>query len=68
MAAVRYQLARLSHGRRTAPNVSPLWALIVSQMHARRSARQYRRWMAERKAAVLSRPLARPSKKAVAHG
>lgn len=52
MAAVRYQLVRLSRRRRTAPNVSPVWALITSQVHAKRSARQYRRWMAGRKAAA----------------
>lgn len=52
MAAVRYQLVRLSRHRRTAPNVSPVWALITSQMQAKRSAYQYRRWMAGRKAAA----------------
>ncbi|WP_448955156.1 NADH:flavin oxidoreductase/NADH oxidase family protein [Labrys neptuniae] len=52
MAAVRYQLVRLSQHRRTAPNVSPIWALLTSQMQARCSARQYRRWMAARKAAA----------------
>lgn len=51
MAAVRYQLVRLSRLRRTAPNVSPVWALVTSQICAKRSARQYRRWMATRKAA-----------------
>ena len=51
MAAVRYQLVRLSRRRRTAPNVSPAWALLTSQMSAKRSARQYRRWIAARKAA-----------------
>lgn len=50
MAAVRYQLVRLSRRRRTAPNVSPLWALVTSQISAKRSACQYRRWMAERQA------------------
>lgn len=51
MAAVRYQLVRLSRRRHTAPNVSPVWALLTSQISAKRSARQYRRWMAARKAA-----------------
>lgn len=46
MAAARYQLVRLSHRRRTAPNVSPLWALVASQLHARREGRNYKRWMA----------------------
>lgn len=48
MAAVRYQLARLSERRRTAPNVSPVWALIVSQLHTRRSTRAYKQWIAAR--------------------
>lgn len=51
MAAVRYQLVRLSRRRRPAPNVSPVWALLTAQISAKRSARQYRRWMAARKAA-----------------
>lgn len=50
MSAVRYQLARLSRGRRTNPGVSPLWALIVAQFEAKRRAQQYRRWIAGRAA------------------
>lgn len=50
MSAVRYQLVRLSRGRRTAPNISPLWALIVAQLAAKRQAKQYRRWVARRTA------------------
>ncbi|RJG45528.1 NADH:flavin oxidoreductase/NADH oxidase family protein [Mesorhizobium sp. DCY119] len=50
MSAVRYQLARLSRGRRTAPNVSPVWALVGAQLEARRWARQYRQWIAGRAA------------------
>lgn len=46
MSAVRYQLARLSHGRRTNAKVSPLWALITAQVEAKRQAKQYRRWIA----------------------
>ncbi|GAB2484569.1 NADH:flavin oxidoreductase/NADH oxidase family protein [Comamonas humi] len=45
MAAVRYQLARMSRQRQPKPRVSPLWALIVSQAHARCRARGYRRWI-----------------------
>ena len=45
MAAVKYQLTRLSRHRRTAPGVSPLWALLLSQVDAKRRARHYRRWM-----------------------
>lgn len=52
MAAVRYQLVRLSHGRRTAPNVSPVWALLTAQMQEKCSASRYRRWMAGRKVAA----------------
>lgn len=52
MAAVRYQLVRLSRRSRTAPNVSPVWALMTSLISAKCSARQYRRWMAERRAAA----------------
>lgn len=52
MAAVRYQLARLSCRRRTVPNVSPVWALIVSQVDAKRRARRYRHWMSGRTAAA----------------
>ncbi len=52
MAAVRYQMVRLSRRQRTLPNVSPVWALLTSQWQFKRSARVYRRWMAERKAAA----------------
>lgn len=51
MAAVRYQLVRLGRRRRTAPDVSPLWALLTSQIEAKHRACRYRRWMAARKAA-----------------
>jgi 2,4-dienoyl-CoA reductase-like NADH-dependent reductase (Old Yellow Enzyme family) len=52
MATVKYQLTRLSRQRRTAPRVSPAWALIVSQADARRRAGRYRRWIEGRKAAA----------------
>ncbi|MBS0474782.1 MAG: NADH:flavin oxidoreductase/NADH oxidase family protein [Proteobacteria bacterium] len=48
MAAVRYQLVRLSTRRRTAPKVSPIWALVLSQLHTKRSTRDYRQWIATR--------------------
>lgn len=51
MAAVRYQLARLSHRRRTAPKVSPIWALIVSQLQLKRATHEYRGWISARWAA-----------------
>ncbi|GGO58451.1 2,4-dienoyl-CoA reductase [Roseovarius pacificus] len=50
MAAVRYQLGRLSHRRRTSPNISPIWALIVSQRHLKRATRAYRAWISARPA------------------
>jgi len=52
LAAVKYQLTRLSRRRRTNPRVSPVWALLVSQVGASRQAGRYRRWMAGRKAAA----------------
>ncbi|WP_199085383.1 NADH:flavin oxidoreductase/NADH oxidase family protein [Bosea sp. ASV33] len=52
MAAARYQLARLSRRRRTAPNVSPAWALLCAQVEGARRARQYRRWIGQRRAAA----------------
>lgn len=50
MSAVRYQLARLSRGRHTKPNVSPLWALVTAQLESKRRAKRYRRWIARRSA------------------
>lgn len=46
LAVVKYQMTRLSRHRRTAPDVSPVWALLVSQLDAKCRARRYRRWMA----------------------
>lgn len=51
MAAVKYQLNRLSRGRRTSPGIFPAWALVSSQMDTHCRARNYRRWIAQRKAA-----------------
>lgn len=48
MAAVKYQLTRLGGQRRPAPGVSPAWALVVSQIRAKRQACRYRRWMQKR--------------------
>ncbi len=50
MAAVKYQLTRLSCQRRTAPGISPVWALAVSQIDAFSRARRYRQWMVDRRA------------------
>ncbi|BCR23748.1 NADH:flavin oxidoreductase/NADH oxidase family protein [Aquipseudomonas alcaligenes] len=46
MAAVKYQLRRLSQGRRPNPGVSPLRALLAEQLKTARRARQYRHLMA----------------------
>nr|WP_246330152.1 NADH:flavin oxidoreductase/NADH oxidase family protein [Endobacter medicaginis] len=50
MSAVRYQLARVSRGRRPRPGVPPLFALIAAQLTAKRQTRAYRAWMAARHA------------------
>ncbi len=51
MATVKFQMKRLSQGRTTNRNVSPLWALIVQQVMTAIQARKYRRWMEQRTAA-----------------
>ncbi len=48
MATVKYQLIRLSRRQSTAPRVSPIWALVLSRMDARRRARAYRNWIESR--------------------
>ena len=48
MARVKYQLKRLSQGRATKPQISPLWALVSQQLMAGRQSKHYRRWMASR--------------------
>jgi len=45
MALVKFQMARLSRGKTTQPDVSPVWALIVSQWLVARQTKQYLRWM-----------------------
>lgn len=50
MAAVKFQLTRLSQGRKTNPNVSPLRALIGGQIAGASRTRQYRKWVAGRRA------------------
>ena len=49
----------LSARRRTAPGVSPVWALVLSQLDARRQARRYRQWMETRAAAACPGPATR---------
>lgn len=48
MAAVKYQLGRLSRRRPTAPTVSPVWALLLAQAAAKCRTRRYRRWIGAR--------------------
>ncbi|WP_426439759.1 NADH:flavin oxidoreductase/NADH oxidase family protein [Bradyrhizobium genosp. P] len=46
MAVVKFQLRRLSRGRDPNPGVSPLKALLLSQLRTALLTRKYRRWMA----------------------
>lgn len=48
MAAVRFQLRKLSQGQATHAGVSPLRALVLQQLSDACRVRQYRRWMAQR--------------------
>ncbi|OAJ51543.1 2,4-dienoyl-CoA reductase [Paraburkholderia ginsengiterrae] len=45
MAAVKFQLRRLSQGKTPNPSVSPLRALILQQVADVARTREYRRWM-----------------------
>lgn len=48
MAAVKFQLRKLSRGKATNPGVSPLRALLLQQASDACRVRQYRRWVAQR--------------------
>ena len=48
MAAVKFQLRKLSQGKTPDPKVSPLWALILQQAAMARRTRQYKSRMARR--------------------
>jgi hypothetical protein len=48
MAAVKFQLRRLSAGKASDPKVSPAWALISQQVSDTLRARRYRQWVAQR--------------------
>ncbi|MFS2044524.1 2,4-dienoyl-CoA reductase, partial [Stenotrophomonas geniculata] len=48
MAAVKYQLGRLSRHRPTAPGISPAWALLLAQADVKCRTRRYRRWIGAR--------------------
>jgi len=47
MAVVRFQMHRLSRGRKTWPQVSAIWALIVDRVYVAKRTRQYRAAMAK---------------------
>jgi 2,4-dienoyl-CoA reductase-like NADH-dependent reductase (Old Yellow Enzyme family) len=47
MAVVRFQMHRLSRGRKTWPQVSAIWALIVDRLYVAKRTRQYRAAMAK---------------------
>ncbi|GAU04338.1 NADH:flavin oxidoreductase/NADH oxidase family protein [Burkholderia stabilis] len=51
MAAVKFQLRKLSAGKTTNPKVSPLRALILQQVTNLFQIRQYRRWVSRRASA-----------------
>ncbi|MBK0062553.1 MULTISPECIES: NADH:flavin oxidoreductase/NADH oxidase family protein [unclassified Acinetobacter] len=42
MATVKFQLRKLSLGKKTNPRISPLWALILQQVTMARRTRQYK--------------------------
>lgn len=48
MAAVKFQLSKLSRGQRPDPNVSPLRALLSQQLAMFFRTRQYKHWIAKR--------------------
>lgn len=48
MAAVKFQLRRLSRGKLTVPEVSPVWALLLQQVTTELRVRRYRRWVVKR--------------------
>ena len=48
MSSVRFQMKKLSKGKRTNPNVWPLYALVTSELEAKSRAKQYRNWIASR--------------------
>jgi len=52
MAVVKFQLRRLSQGRKPNPGISPLVALLLGQLRTASLTRKYRRWMASSSAAV----------------
>ena len=45
MSVVKFQLRRLSQGRKPNPEVSPLRALLLDQIRAARRTKQYKKWV-----------------------
>jgi len=56
MAVVKFQLRRLSRGRKSSPGVSPFKALLLGQLRTASLTRKYRRWMASSGPAVIAAP------------
>jgi 2,4-dienoyl-CoA reductase-like NADH-dependent reductase (Old Yellow Enzyme family) len=56
MAVVKFQLRRLSQGRKPNPGVSPFRALLVNQLRTASLTRSYRRWMASSAPAAIAAP------------
>jgi 2,4-dienoyl-CoA reductase-like NADH-dependent reductase (Old Yellow Enzyme family) len=56
MAAVKFQLRRLSQGRKSSPGVSPLKALLLNQLRSASLTRKYRRWMASSRLPATAAP------------
>ncbi|MCB0639692.1 MAG: hypothetical protein KDC54_23875, partial [Lewinella sp.] len=46
MAVVKFQMKRLAAGRRSKPQVSPFWILMLDQIKTNIKAKRYRRWVA----------------------
>jgi 2,4-dienoyl-CoA reductase-like NADH-dependent reductase (Old Yellow Enzyme family) len=46
MSSVRFQMKKLSKGKRPNPNVWPLYALVTSELEAKSRAKKYRNWIA----------------------
>jgi len=62
MAVEKFQLRRLSQGRKSNPGVSPFKALLLGQLRTASLTRKYRRWMASAElAAATARPRGMPA-------
>jgi hypothetical protein len=56
MAVVKFQLRRLSQGRKSSPGVSPFKALLLGQLRTASLTRKYRRWIASSGLAATAAP------------